>query len=123
MNILVLVFLIIILFLSLFIGNFHGICGAVILGLNAVVLDFLWQWLRVLIIKRAKGNAIFMGILGGMLLRLTSILLFLKFASWWLGNQTFDFYIFVAFLILIPLVNLIEAKKLKLEIESKNGRF
>ena len=33
--------------LTIFLAIFHGYIGAIVLGLNAILFDIFWQWLRI----------------------------------------------------------------------------
>lgn len=93
----------------------HGYIGAVILGLSTVGIDLFWQWLRFKIVHQGKPGRIIIGILGGFIMRLISIFLFMEAANWWLGLKTQYFIAFVICLLLIPLVNIIAAMIFKRE--------
>jgi hypothetical protein len=79
--------------------SIRGIIGAIILGVSAVSADLLWQWLR-LTLDRKLGPKYLMGIvLAGFLLRLVSLIAFLKIAE--TALKTNEFYLMAAILISI----------------------
>ncbi|HOJ77689.1 MAG TPA: hypothetical protein PLZ08_05235 [Bacillota bacterium] len=53
---------------------FQGYQGAVIIGLIGVILDCLWQLLRLKLLKKTKNGFVGLLILGGLLIRVVSIL-------------------------------------------------
>lgn len=99
----------------LFFGNIHGYIGAVILGLDAVLLDIFWQWLRLKIVNKNKTSYLIGGILGGLIVRLVCVFLFIQIGLRWLGEGSNYFMIFAAFLLSIPLWAIIAAHKFKME--------
>ena len=103
-------------FIIMIAAKIHGFAGAVILGLDFVGTDIFLQWLRVRILKKAKFGQLVWGIFGGLLVRIISIIAFLKFGSVWLGGlQSVHFFVFVLFLITLPIWSLIGVRKFKLE--------
>jgi hypothetical protein len=101
--------------MTIFFGNIHGYIGAIVLGLNAVLFDIFWQWLRVKIIRKNKASYLIGGIIGGLAARVVSVFLFIQLGSWWLGKGSSYFMTFAACLLTIPLWALIVARKFKLE--------
>lgn len=103
--------------LTMFIGNFQGNIGAVILGFNTVGFDYLWQWLRMKLMTQQKTSYLLWAILGGLAARIISIYLFIRLSLWWLGNGKANqsFYIYAILLMTIPIWNIIAAFKLKLK--------
>ncbi len=97
----------------------RGIGGAVLLGLDMIAVDCLWQWLRFQLFKKYGTQQLLYGILGGFVLRTVTAIFFLKFGAWWLGLQSTAFFIMILFLLFIPLISLIEAKKIKMETKAK----
>jgi hypothetical protein len=97
----------------------HGIGGAVLLGLDMIAVDCLWQWLRFQLFKKFGTQQLLYGILGGLILRTITAIFFLKFGAWWLGFQSTAFFIMILFLLFIPLISLIEAKKIKMETKAE----
>jgi peptidoglycan biosynthesis protein MviN/MurJ (putative lipid II flippase) len=106
--------------LWLFVLNGRGVAAAIILGLNMIAADYLWQWLRIRFSKSSSKSILLM-ILGGMVVRLISAIVFLKLAAFWLTLYSVDFYIFLSFFGAIPLLSLLEARKFKLETEKEHG--
>ncbi len=104
----------------LFVLNGRGVAAAIILGLNMIAADYLWQWLRIRFSK-STSRSILLVILGGMAIRLISVIVFLKLAAFWLTLHSVNFYIFLSFFGAIPLLSLVEARKFKLEIEKEHG--
>jgi predicted tellurium resistance membrane protein TerC len=102
----------------LFFAPVRGLGGAIILGIDAVGVDLLWQWLRIRLLKNTRTSWLLLGIFGGMVIRAISIFLFLKLAAYWLGFQTFNFLIFAIFLLTIPIWSLIGSGKFKTEKEN-----
>jgi hypothetical protein len=96
-------------------GNIHGYAGAIVLGLVAVTLDIFWQWMRFKIVRKNKTSYLVGGILGGLIVRLASVFLFINIGLRWLGEGSNYFMIFAAFLLTIPLWAIIAAHKFKLE--------
>jgi hypothetical protein len=86
--------------LLLFFGaGIRGLSGAVILGISAVSADLLWQLLR-LTFDRKLGPKYLLGIvLAGFIMRLASMIGFLKIAETTL--KTDEFYLAAAFLLCI----------------------
>jgi hypothetical protein len=95
--------------ITLFAANIHGYVGAVILGLNAVAIDLFWQWLRLKIIRQYQTGRLWWGILGGLVVRVVSIYLFIRVGLWWLGNGRINtaVYIFTIVLVTIPIWSII----------------
>lgn len=85
----------------------HGYIGAVVLGLSTVGIDLFWQWLRFKVVHQGKPGRVIIGIIGGLIMRLLSIFLFMEFGNWWLGLKTKYFIAFAICLLLIPLVNIV----------------
>lgn len=112
-----LVLLIIGSFAVLMLTPVQGLGGALILGVDAVGVDLFWQWLRIRLLKKAGTKWLVIGIFGGMVMRAVSVVLFLRFATSWLGMQSLNFFIFVVFLLTIPIWSLIGTYKFKLEKE------
>lgn len=105
-------------FAVLMLTPIRGLAGALILGVDAVGVDLFWQWLRISLLKKAEIKWLVVGIFGGMAIRAVSVILFLRFASSWLGMQSFNFFIFVLFLLTIPIWSLIGTYKFKLKKEN-----
>lgn len=104
----------------LFAFGIRGIPGAVILGLVAAGADFCWQWLRMKLMQRKGTKWLLIGVFSGFALRILNVLLFLKLAERWLERS--ELYIFVLFLLIIPVWSIIESQKLKkMGTEDKNG--
>jgi hypothetical protein len=81
----------------------NHLIGSILLGMDAVFLDLCWQvWRTKLLAKKEK--AFFIAIVGGFLMRIISVALFLK-----IGWDYFRDYFFVTALILmtIPVWNLL----------------
>ena len=93
----------------------HGYAGAVILGVNTILLDLLWQWLRVKILRKNKTSYLVGGVLGGLVVRVISVFSLIQLALWWLGKMSSYFLVFGITLLTIPLWSLLAARKFKLE--------
>jgi hypothetical protein len=102
-------------FLSVLLFHVQGIGGAILIGADLVIVDFFWQWLRFQASNKWGTKSLVYGMLGGLLLRTASIILFFKFGAWWLGFHTIAFDVLLAFLLFIPLMSIIEARKFKME--------
>ncbi len=100
----------------LFFGNLHGYPGAVILGLNGVFFDVVWQWLRFKVVSKGKVSLIAGGILGGLAIRVISVFIFIKISQWWLGKSSPYFLAFAVCLLTIPLWSLLIAYKARLRV-------
>ena len=86
----------------------HGYIGAILLGLSTVGLDFFWQWLRLKFVQPGHTGRLFLGVFGGLAIRVVSIFLLLKLAEWWLGGiKNNDFIIYAICLLLIPFVSIL----------------
>jgi LytS/YehU family sensor histidine kinase len=85
--------------LFFFAAGIRGIMGAIILGVSTVSADLLWQWLR-LTLDRKLGPKYLLGIvLVGFVMRLVSMIGFLKIAE--TALKTDEFYLAAAFLLCI----------------------
>jgi hypothetical protein len=104
----------------IFIAQIHGYIGAVVLGANAVGFDFVWQWVRAKLVAKNTSGSLILGILGGLIARIGSIVLFLFVSRWWLSEPKVStyFYTFAAILLAIPLWNLVASYKLQMERNS-----
>jgi hypothetical protein len=102
---------------TLFMANIHGYAGAIILGVNALAIDFFWQWLRMKIVRQSKSGGLLWGILGGMAARVLSIYLFVRVGLWWLGNGRINtaVSIFTIILLTLPVWSIIVSNKFKAE--------
>lgn len=99
----------------LFLAHLEGYIAAAILGVDAVVIDLYWQWLRFTLTRSGKTSHILWGMLGGFVLRIGCLLIFLKLSSLFFKAFTPYFYLFVILLLTIPLWSLIIAYKFKQE--------
>jgi hypothetical protein len=101
----------------IFTVRIHGCAAAVLLGIATIGFDILWQWLRFTILahktKHQNGlNAkLLPGIITGFVLRMISIIVFLKLGSWWLTRN--EFFYFAIFLLTLPLWSKLAAYKFK----------
>jgi hypothetical protein len=85
--------------LLFFTTGIRGMAGAIILGVSVVSADLLWQWLR-LTLDRKFGSKYLPGIvLAGFVMRLASMIGFLKIAE--SALKTDEFYLAAAFLLCI----------------------
>jgi hypothetical protein len=103
--------------ITLFAANIHGYAGAVILGLNALVVDLFWQWLRMKIAYQNKTNPLWWAILGGLVTRVLSIYLFIRVGLWWLGDGKINtaVAIFTIILLTLPIWSIVASYKFKSE--------
>lgn len=117
MKLILVAFLVITSLVTVFAADIHNYIGAVILGINVVTIDLFWQWLRMKLIGQLKTSNLWWGILGGLVVRVASIYLFMRVGLWWLGNGRINstFYIFVIFLLTIPVWSIIFSFKFKPE--------
>lgn len=101
----------------LFAAGIHGYIGAVILGINALLIDLFWQWLRIKLIRKWQTRRIWLVILGGLIIRVLSIYLFIRVGLQWLGNGKVNItvMVFTIFLLTIPIWSVIASFKLKSE--------
>lgn len=99
----------------LFLANFQGYIAAAVLGVDAIVLDLYWQWLRFTLIRLGKTSYMIWGVLGGFVLRIACLLMFLKISSLFFKAFSAYFYLFVILLLTIPLWSLVAAYKFKQE--------
>ncbi|MGD8400490.1 MAG: hypothetical protein PVH64_06070 [Bacillota bacterium] len=89
-----------------FLAAWHGLAGAIILGLDILTLDFCWQWVRWRRFKSAKrlsGWQIFFGFL----LRVGSVWVGLKIGQAWLKPKYY--WDCAAIALMLPLVNILGA--------------
>jgi hypothetical protein len=110
----VLIFILLGTLVAIFTAQIHGYIGAIILGADAIGFDILWQWMRFTFLKnksKSKTSHVLPGIIVGFILRIISIIAFLKLASWWLTQN--EFYVFAIFLLTIPIWSKLVAVKLK----------
>jgi hypothetical protein len=101
--------------ITIFAGNIHGYAGAIVLGMSGVMFDLLWQWLRFKIVTRGKTSHLIGGMIGGLVIRIASVFLFIEIGMLWLGKSSNYFMTFALILLTIPLWSLILAYKFKLE--------
>jgi len=99
--------------LVLLLTNNHVLLGAVILGINAVGMDLLWQILRMRLVKKENLNQILLAVTGGFLIRILSIFIFIQIAKFWLDKSVFS--VFALILLSIPLFSIVLAYKFRLE--------
>lgn len=85
--------------LIFFVFDLRSIAGALLLGFSAVSADLLWQWLRLSFNKKFNSGAWIGLILAGFIMRIFSIIFFLKLADHFLTQ--YDFYIMALTLLLI----------------------
>jgi hypothetical protein len=85
----------------------RGITGAVILGLAALAFDWFWQWLRLKQVGKHANRVTGLLIMSFFFLRLLNVFVFIKIGSIHLSQEGFT--LFSAFLLCIPIVNLIAA--------------
>jgi hypothetical protein len=67
----------------------HGLTGAVLLGLDLVILDFFWQCLRWRQFTKAKRSGRNLRSSFGFLIRLANLVFWLKIGQAWLAPQYF----------------------------------
>jgi hypothetical protein len=67
----------------------HGLTGAIIWGLNILLLDFFWQWLRWRQVGKANGTKGMTKVTLGYFIRLFSVLAWLKIGQAWFAPQSF----------------------------------
>jgi hypothetical protein len=77
----------------------RGLAGAIILGVSAVSADLLWQWLRITCDKRLGPKFLMIIILTGFLVRIASLICFLKIAE--AGLTTHEVYLTAIILLCI----------------------
>ncbi len=99
--------------LILFLTQNHESVGAVILGINAVGFDIIWQSLRMKLVKKEALNQVLLAIMGGLAIRIVSIFIFIQIAKFWLTNSAF--FTFGLVLLAIPLVSIVLSYKFRLE--------
>jgi hypothetical protein len=92
-------------------GRLHGYAGAIMLGIIAVYFDFFWQWLRMKVIRSQQTKIIVLGVLGGLILRIAGVYLFIMIGRTWFENPYF--YVFVGFFFTIPIWSIISYLKMK----------
>jgi hypothetical protein len=82
----------------------HGLIGAVLFGLDILVLDFFWQWVRwrrLRVINSLEGNR---RIVFGFVIRLANVLLGLKIGQAWLTPHCFLICAFIV--LMLPLMSI-----------------
>jgi hypothetical protein len=103
--------------ITVFVVPIHGYTGAIILGIDTIGFDIFWQWLRFKILARkpkspADGHGqLLPGIIGGFVLRVISMIVFLKLGSWWLSQN--EFLCYAIFLLTLPFWSKLIAYKFK----------
>lgn len=105
--------LIIISIAFVFIANIHNIFGATILGLSVAGIDYFLQWLRFKFTNPNKIKYLAVTIIGGLLVRMISLFIFLKIGAWWFGINKTEFYVFIACILTIPIWNFVAAYQFK----------
>jgi hypothetical protein len=102
---------------TIFVANIHGYAAAIILGVNALAIDIFWQWLRMKIVFHNKSGGLLWGILGGLVVRILSIYLFVRVGLWWLGNGKINtaVSVFTIILLTLPVWSIIISNKFKSE--------
>lgn len=106
---------------TIFAGNIHGYVAAIILSLDTIFFDLFWQWLRFKIVSKGKINYLIGGIIGGLVVRVISVFLFIKLGIWWLTENSPYFITFAACLLSIPLWSLIMANQFKSGAKVNDG--
>ena len=92
---------------AVFIVPIHGYTGAIILGIETIGFDILWQWLRFKVLARRPKSPndghgqLLPGIIVGFVLRIINMIAFLKLGSWWLSQN--EFLCYAIFLLTLPL--------------------
>jgi hypothetical protein len=74
---------------GVFFMGWHGLSGAIIWGLNILLLDFFWQWLRWRQIMKANRSREMTKVALGYFIRLGNVLLLLKIGQAWLLPESF----------------------------------
>jgi hypothetical protein len=72
-----------------FFMSWHGIVGALLLGLDILGLDFYWQWVRWLSIKKINRPGGSWRFVYGFFIRAGNVLLWLKIGQAWLTPRAF----------------------------------
>lgn len=93
-----------ILLIAICLGKFHREIG---LGLTAIGVDFYWFWLRTFLVRKAGTGFVPLMITGGFLIRILSLVAFIKLADYWLSPDAFRN--FALMVLTIPIWNLLEA--------------
>ena len=101
----------------MFAAGIHGFAGAVILGIDALLVDIFWQWLRIKLVHKWQTGRIWLAIIGGLMIRVSSIYIFIRTGIGWLGNGKINspVIVFTLCLLTIPIWNVIASFKLKSE--------
>jgi hypothetical protein len=85
----------------------RGLAGAIIFGLNILLLDFFWQWLRWRQVGKVNGTKGMTKVTLGYFIRLISVLALLKIGQAWLTPQSF--LVCAAITLAIPVTSILGA--------------
>ena len=99
--------------ITIFSARIQGYLGAILLGISTLGMDFIWQWLRAKLMQHKKTSILILGIFGGMLVRIFSVLAFLQIGKTWLDPK--HFYWLVIIVLTIPIWSIVSAHRLKNE--------
>jgi hypothetical protein len=104
-----------------FFAAWHGLVGAIVLGLDILIVDFSWQWVRLRHLKSAKSLSSDWQIFFGFLIRVGNVWLGLKIGQAWLKPQYF--LTCAAIALMLPLTNILGAYLLSRGVFSdENGK-
>jgi hypothetical protein len=87
-----------------FFMGWRGLAGAIVLGVNILLLDFFWQWVRWRKLMKTNSQGGDGMVILGYFIRLVNILLLLKIGQAWLLPK--QFMVCAAFALTIPLTSI-----------------